>query len=75
MTRLFLMLSTRVAWFAAQRVMAAPAVRERLTTFLKLQSWWMLFVAIGYVFWDVLPVVALVYMAHHLYTFKHRDTW
>lgn len=74
-TRLFFLINGRIAWFVGQRVFALPAARDVIAKAFALQAWWLLFVVTGYVFWNVLPLVALGFMAYHLYQFKHRDDW
>ena len=41
----------------------------------KVWAWCMAFVLVAWLLWDFLPVVALGFMAWHLYRWRYRETW
>ncbi len=69
--RLTLRLLMQFEWF--QRYVAW--LGWAMGKLLKLWLWLAAFVLITWLFWDLLPFVALAYMGHHAIRFQHRNDW
>lgn len=75
MLRLYFLACGKVFALVAQRLWQIERLRTLIERVLVLQFWLFVLMLIGYLLSDVLPLVALGFIAWHIHRWRNPPTW